>query len=329
MSEQVYLIADGRPIDNYVNVKPGEPYRLFPFGKLFKGGKEINITPEYARQFGLPHFKPPIKRGSHDDAAPAAGHIVGLEVRDDGLYAVPEYTDKGNESLDQGDYRYHSPEVIWDGGYLEHPQTGEKIQGPLIVGDALLHTPHLGESAALYSIEEKENIMSENTMPVPEGLLEKFTAWLDRQNKEDEPNDEFNAIQKERDEFAAEIEQLKAEKEQAEAFAAVRAEFETEEFGAAYQGIGEEDGAVEMLSTLNGKQKDWVLQKLRAMSAQINESALLGEKGEDGGDEVTPVEQYTQLTAKYEKEGLSKSEAHNKVVKEHPEVMEAYTKGNK
>ena len=140
-------------IDVFATVKPGVAYRLFPFGVIVKNGVKREITPEYARRFRLPHFKPPIKLGSHADTTPAGGFIVGLEVRDDGLYAIPEHTEQGAAVLADGSYRYHSPEVIWEGGGLENPADGEEIAGPLIVGDALLHTPHLGEAAALYNVE--------------------------------------------------------------------------------------------------------------------------------------------------------------------------------
>ena len=146
-SEYVYLPEE------YVSVSLGEPFRLLPFGKLVKGGKVREITAELANRFRLPHFKPPIKLGSHKDETPAGGFIVGLEVRNDGLYGIPQVTEKGQKAFDEGDYRYHSPEIIWEGNGYEDPQTGETIEGPLIVGDALLHTPHLGERAAMYSFE--------------------------------------------------------------------------------------------------------------------------------------------------------------------------------
>jgi len=44
-------------IEEFVNVKAGEAYRLFPFGKIVKGGKVREITPEFARTIQLPHFK--------------------------------------------------------------------------------------------------------------------------------------------------------------------------------------------------------------------------------------------------------------------------------
>ena len=88
-SEKIYF--DGLP-DNYVNVSAGEAIRLFPYGKFFKGGKERNFTKELAAKFKIPHFKPPIKLGSHEDNEKGGGVIVGLEVREDGLHALPEFT---------------------------------------------------------------------------------------------------------------------------------------------------------------------------------------------------------------------------------------------
>src|SRR5512146_469153 len=100
MPESMFLI------DQYVSTRPGEPYRLLPFGRIVKNGTARDITRELAGKFRLPHFKPPIKLGSHEETTPAGGHIIGLQVRDDGLYAVPEMTDKGAKSLDEGDYKY-------------------------------------------------------------------------------------------------------------------------------------------------------------------------------------------------------------------------------
>ena len=167
-------------LDDYVATRPGDPFRLFPFGVIVKNGKRREITPEYAATFKLPHFKPPIKLGSHEDPTPAGGHILRLEVRADGLYAIPELNDKGAQAIQDGAYRYQSPEVIWEGS-LEDPTTGAPINGPLIVGDALLHTPHLGEAAALYTITPfnlGENKMSEDTVQVPKSLFDVFTSWF-------------------------------------------------------------------------------------------------------------------------------------------------------
>ena len=173
-------------LEEYVSVTAGEPYRLFPFGRIVKDGEVREITPELAAKFKLPHFLPPIKRGGHAEDAPAGGHIKALEVREDGLWAIPEFNEKGAQAVADGDYRYHSPEVIWsDGPVFENPDSGEFIHGPLIVGDALLHMPHLGEHAALYSVEpitrEVNNMAEEMTR------LEKFQAWFEDKFETPEP----------------------------------------------------------------------------------------------------------------------------------------------
>lgn len=160
-------------VDNFLTVTPGEPFRLLPFGRIVKNGKTRNFTPEMAAKFRLPHFKPAIKLGSHDDPTPAGGHIVGLEVRNDGLYAIPELNEQGAAALARGDFRYHSPEIAWEGG-LENPTTGEIGNDPLIIGTALLHTPHLGEQTALYSIEPYGGIM--DMVQVPTSMWEKLLA---------------------------------------------------------------------------------------------------------------------------------------------------------
>lgn len=274
--ESTYLI------DKYVNVKAGEAYRLFPFGKIVKNGKVREITPEYAAKFKLPHFKPPVKLGSHEDATPAGGHIVGLEVREDGLYAVPEWNDKGTTAIQDGAYRYHSPEVLWDEGAIEDPSSGDFIRGPLIIGDALLHTPHLGEKTAFYSIENGETTMEEN-ITMPKSLWDKFVAPLFDRKPETEvveklPED-YEAAKRERDEYKLKIEQIEAEKTRAS-----RVEKFTTELKEAK--VNFELG--ELLADLPEEKADAIMKEFKALSAQIDESKLLAEKGADTSTEVDP-----------------------------------------
>lgn len=310
-------------LDQFVTVKPGAPFRLFPFGKLVKGGKERDITPELAALFKMPHFKPAIKLGSHDDITPAGGHIIGLEVRQDGLYAVPEYNEKGLQAVQEGAYRYQSPEVIWPGGGIEDPQTGAMIEGPLIVGAALLHTPHLGEAAALYSVNPmmEVNDMTE-TVAVPANLWDKFMAWFDRSTAEPDPPatpvvepEKFEALQKERDDLAARIMTLEAEQaKQAriDAFAAQLKETKVSE-------------GAELLAAMSDEQAAWVVQQFKALSAQINESALLGEIGSDGaGAEQAPGVAFdAAIRAKMETDKLDYFAAAEAVALVNPELAKA------
>lgn len=292
MAETVYLI------DEYVSTTAGEPYRLFPFGALYKGGKKRVIDAAYAARFRLPHFKPPIKLGSHEEATPAGGQIIGLEVRADGLYAIPELTDQGAAALSRGDYRYHSPEVIWETGGLEDPATGEILAGPLIVGDALLHTPHLGEAAALYSIEPvgEEHDMADENVSVPKPIWDKFTAWLDNltaPRNETPPApvvepEQLTALTTERDQYKAELETLRAEQAAANERAAIVAQLQDQEkFGGMYIELGKAEEAAGMLSGMNADQRDWVMRTFSAHAAQINTSALYSERGSTGAGAVS------------------------------------------
>ncbi len=316
-------------ITEYVTVAPGEPFRLLPFGRLVKNGKAREITAELAGRFRLPHFRPPIKMGSHRDETPAGGHIVALEVREDGLYAVPEYTDEGAAALMRGSYRYHSPEIVWEGG-LEDPRTGVMQEGPLIIGDALLHTPHLGEAAALYSADiiEGEMDMTSETVTVP-------VSWLDRllgRNPESAPApqqpqgqppaaadaDRYAAMQIERDDLAAQIEQMRAERNRA-----ARVErFETELAETPLAGDAELPA---LLADLTDETAAALLRRLRALAEQARVAELTANVGHEGqpttGDPVMNLD--AAIRSVMTKDGLDYNRALNRVSAEQPELLKA------
>ena len=322
MTDSMYLL------DEYVNVKAGDPIRLFPFGKLVKGGKAREITADLASKFRLPHFKPPIKLGSHDDETPSGGNLTRLEVRADGLYGYPEYTDKGAKALEEGDYRYHSPEVIWEGG-LEDPTSGEIIEGPLIAGLALLHTPHLGEQAALYTVEQTNTQggkpMSE-TVEVPKGLWDKFVAWFDKTAEpKPEPSpepevpeidaEEFEATKLKAEEYKAELEAFKAEQEKKARIDKFAADLKEAE-------LVIEEGA-EKLADLDDEQAEWVLTQFKALSNQADTSELFAEKGTTGESlPENPVEKLHALVqAKAQEAGIDYNAAFKLIQIEQPELF--------
>ncbi len=324
MEKEQIFIEDA---EQYATVKPGEPFRLFKWGNIYKGGKKRTVSKD--KPFHLPHFKPPIKLGSHREETPAGGFLTGLEVRDDGVWAVPEFTEQGLKAWEQGDYRYHSPEVIWEGGYIENPETGDKIEGPLIVGVALTHTPHLGESTALYTYQE-QNDMSEQLETVPVSVFEKFMALF---AKKDEPElepeetpeipEEFTLAVQERDEYKARIEQMEAEQAEQELFAAVRSEFETEEYGAAFSQMADE--AVEKLAKLDEDTRVWIIEKFKALSAQVAEEEVLTK---EIGEDVQVQTDFNAAVLEYAKEhDMPYQEAVKVVAKEMPELFAAYKGG--
>lgn len=334
-----YLLTE---IDEYVTTTPGAPFRLFKFGTVTKGGKKRNITPDYARTFKLPHFKPAIKLGSHDDTTPAGGSIIGLEVRDDGLYAIPELTDKGVRAWVDGDYRYHSPEVIWEGG-LENSATGEIIRGPLIVGDALLHTPALGEDAALYSVIEE--VSMDETVSVPKGfwdkLMERFDALFapaPAPEKEPEPvveaqPDQFAALQAKADEYKAQLDALQAEKDRMVAeqahrdqLTAIAEELKADKFGGHF---AEPTQAAEMLAGMGEEARAWVMQTFAALSAKVDTSALYSEKG--SGGEALPDDPIAALDVAIRARMGEKHETYEAAMvglkTERPDLFSAYKGG--
>lgn len=272
MTDTTYLV------DDYVATKTGEAYRLFPFGRIVKNGKVRDITPELAAQFKLPHFQPAIKLGSHEDTTPAGGHIKALEVRADGLYAIPEWNEKGETAMRDGAYKYHSPEIIWSEGALENPTDGSYINGPLIVGDSLLHMPHLGEAAKLYSVEiiqTGEQPMSEN-ITVPTSLWDKFIAPL---LQKPETQEVKTVIPEDYESTKLELNEVKSKLE-AQAFAVER-KTRVDKFESELKETKADPTLAELLADLPEEKAGLVMRQFKALSEQIKESNLTEEKGTD------------------------------------------------
>lgn len=325
-TEQVYLRND------YVTVMPGEAIRLFPFGKLVKDGKPRLLTRELLSKFRLPHFQPAIKLGSHADETPAGGHIKALEVRDDGLYGIPEYTEKGSKAIEDGDYKYLSPEVIWEGGF-EDPESGEVIQGPLIVGTALLHTPHLGEKAALYSYDPVSNnggdVMSEEMITAPASWFDRFFgSKVEPEPEPEQPSepkvkvDEFEALKQERDSFETELMALKAERQQAERVSHFAAEFKDTV-------LEESTELHELLADLRDEDTaEALLVQFKALSGQIVASNLTSDIGSAGEGDENPSEAFNAaVQAKMEETGVDYNAALQMVVAENPDLANSYRVG--
>jgi hypothetical protein len=325
--ESTYLL------DEYASVTPGQAYRLFPFGKIVKNGKTRMVTPELAAKFRLPHFKPPIKRGGHAEDAPAGGFIIGLEVREDGLYAIPEWNEKGAQAVVDGDFRYHSPEVVWDEGPVFETPDGGTIYGPLIVGDALLHMPHLGEAAALYSVEplerEEQMTIATEMVEVPkkwyDGILEFFKAGKPEPELEPEPTPQveveaYEAAVKERDEYKAKLATLEAEAEKTARI---------DKYTAAIAETKANHELAQMLADLPDETADRFVQEFKALSSQIDESALLGEKGTsgDGLPEVADQALDAAVKAKMAEHNVNYNAALQMVQDEAPELVANYYKG--
>jgi hypothetical protein len=313
--------------------------RMFPYGSLVKNGNKRTITPETASAFHLPHFNPPMKLGSHAQDAPGGGLIKGLEVKQDGLYATIETTAKGMKVLADRDYAYHSPEVIWENGWLEHPSTGDKINGPLIVGVALLHTPHLGEAAALYTIEPTNQIEGDNQMEneevketqvnltTLERIFELFRSGskpedvMEVEDNASESQEDFEALAAEArgkvDELTAKINKMEADALHAERVSHFASE------------LGNEAGEVhELLAGLSEEQANLIVKRFSALYAQAKGKVdeFVGGTGaeDDSGNTVATLNRL--ILAKVES-GKTYAEAFSAVQIENPTVFAEYVKG--
>lgn len=110
---------------------PAREFRLIPFGNVGVdrpiAGGQFEFTRAHAeaaqrwfetigRKLAIDYEHQSIDRLNTrpDGLRPAAGWIGGLEVRDDGLWAVEvEWTPRAQELLKSGEYKYFSPVIFW------------------------------------------------------------------------------------------------------------------------------------------------------------------------------------------------------------------------
>jgi len=284
------------PTEYATVVEPGDPLPLFPLVSIFKNG--VERTAEIISKLKLPHFLPPVKLGSHEEGTPAGAHIKGLFIRDGMVWGTPEMNDKGVKAIAEKHYKYLSPEVIWEGG-LEDPLTGNVIPAPLIVGAALLHTPHLGEATALYTVEPIESHKEKFTMTqemdmVSVSTLEKIkefftTSTHDPELQKPEPQQaaapsedyaaKLEAANKEAEKYKAEAERLQAERQQGERISYFASEFKEA------TAVAEDKELHTLLAGLDEEIARELVTKFKALSAQIDESNLTSDVGEQSNGE--------------------------------------------
>lgn len=138
----------------------GKPFRVMPLGTFKRGDRTLTITKDDLQQMaanfegGRPRWKVPLYFGhptAEQPDPPKAGNVASVEVRDDGLYAVPEYTDKGKTSVEAGEYQFTSPGVLWNkNGSAYVDEQGRQFDN-VIEHVALTNRPFFGSHVALFS----------------------------------------------------------------------------------------------------------------------------------------------------------------------------------
>lgn len=129
--------------------------------------------------------------------------------------------------------------------------------------------------------------MTTETVTVPMSFWDKLTARLFPEppaQPEPEPEpvkptepDQMSAIVAERDTYKAELDALKAEQAKTTRL---------EQFTAQLKETKSPEGA-EMLAGMTDEQAAWVIERFKALSAQINETAIVGELGTSAQGDLT------------------------------------------
>ena len=114
---------------------------------------------------GRPRWNIPIYFGHPTDTQPdppKMGNVKRLFVRDDGLYAEPEYTPEGEKAIADGAYQYESPGVLWKlNGSAYTDEQGHEHDN-IIDHVALTNRPFFGQNVALFSADGVD-LMADNS----------------------------------------------------------------------------------------------------------------------------------------------------------------------
>lgn len=282
--------------------------------------------------------------------------MKGLFVRNegnpltDGLWVTPEMTEKGQKAQADGDYKYHSPEIIWEDGGIEDATAGKFIMGPLIVGDALLHVPALGEATAMYTSQTLgETMTTETNVTVPQSLLDRLLALLPGSAPSPAPvtpaspppTDEvtdalkakvlagvgFEALKQERDAFAAKLQAVEAKEAHTALVSQITGELQkADKFGATYVELATATQAAEMLAGMNDEQRNWVMRNFAAFTAQIDASKIRGELGTRAEGDESKASVDAVVRAKMAEVKVDYAAAFELVKAEKPDLFKAYVK---
>ena len=361
-------MTDWRYIDSFAAVSPTDWIRILPIGKFERMGRSVQVTrqklEEMVRNFkqGKPGFGVPIKV-THDDTTGKVGNIIDLEVREDGLYGLPDWFPRGLQMLRDKWFQYVSGEVIW--GPIDY-DNGEKVSN-LLVGLALLNDPYFHETA-LFSIDdlrsanpvkpvshsESEEAEREDSSALDDAdgnesnqtgdvdmdektLVEAFASALDRVfGKKAEPTPEPEKLTlpvEETEEYKAlqarleKAEQAREKAERAQAFSD-----RVEKFRAIVGDelkIGEKDGA-DLFATIaetHPEEAQALAEQVKALYAQVTEGVLLKELGTSTPEDTAdPVAKFTALVEKAKQDGKDEASAIEAVGREHPDLYLAYIK---
>jgi len=167
-TKQMQAIMASESMSNLAWIDPfkyvaGAPFRVFPVGEFKRGERTLDLTKERLAEMksnyeaGRPRWKAPIYARHPTDAQPdppKLGNVSSLELKDDGLYAIPEYNDNGTKLIGDESYQYVSPGVLWQlAGAKYADEQGNEFDN-VLDHVALTNHPFFGNQTAIFSSDE-------------------------------------------------------------------------------------------------------------------------------------------------------------------------------
>jgi len=257
---------------------------------------EVKVTPEMRASF-IANFNANVRKVGElpldydHDHTPAPGWITALESEGNSLYADVRLTPSGRKSIEDGEYRFFSPE--WHPDW-EDPETGAK-HGPTLFGGGLTNKPFFRGMAALQCSEPTGAPPQETPTPMPENT----------QTGQDTPAPMTAAeVQQMRDRMTA-VEAENAGLRAAEDRRGVSLTFSEMAFGENSRrklAPTSQTALTDALMAIPSAQRQPVIEAIRSM-----QFAELGERGFVVGEESTPGANAVKFTAS--EEALMASEA--------------------
>ncbi|MFA0781613.1 MAG: hypothetical protein YYHSYBAR_000004 [Candidatus Fervidibacter sacchari] len=140
-----------KPIEFVETLQFADWIKILPKGTFKRDGRTIRLDENFLlaikRNFdnGVLGRDVPVNFEHQYTALGAAGWVRALEVREDGLYALIEWTDIGKEAVEKQRFKYVSVEL---GGAVD-PKTGKILGEDVLTGIALTNRPFFKGLTAL------------------------------------------------------------------------------------------------------------------------------------------------------------------------------------
>ena len=336
----------------------GEPILVFPYGRHYREGFEgvyaFEVTPEVVAQ-AVENFARREERGVRQALLPvnedhtssrALGWFMDVVALPEGLGAAFSWNRRGREALEGGEFAYFSLEFAWE---MVDRATGQVVTNQ-VVGGALTNYPFFGQAAALMSRNQQQEVgMAEALETVRaerDGLLSLIRGLFGRvtpagggtepantpgaddalQARVAAMERDLHAVQSERDAYRTQLAEVGTslsavtEARAREHFAQVV----RERFSHLPAPLEQLAGAVRWLEETGGEHAQVVLAVLSAADGQFAQA--FKERGVQPQGLVTIHARVDALVAQYQAAhpGVDSAEALRGVMREHPDVYEAY-----